>query len=65
MYEQEMKMEQMVAIRLDQDSIIGNQEQIIDIQGKQIKKDTFWKRFFQIATATLSAVLAGFIIGSG
>lgn len=64
-YETQMAMMVMKENRLAQDSIILNQENIIGIQGKQIKKDKFWKRFFQIATATLTAVLTGFIIGSG
>ena len=57
-YEQGQQIELMAESRKDQDSIIVNQDGIIEVQKKQIKKQRQGKTIWQVVSGTFLAIIA-------
>ncbi len=64
-YEQAEAITLMAESRVDLDSVIINQDEIIDIQDEQIKKKNRGKTFWQVVSGTILVILAVFAVGGG
>lgn len=64
-YEQSVSMALMAESRTDLDSVIVNQDEIIDLQDEQITKTKRRKTFWQIVGGAIITLLAALAIGGG